>query len=77
MKTCSSCGAGMSSHRVNTLCEECYAEELDSDYDSEIDSDDDGADGFNGTCRECGEALHPEDYEAEVCDDCQAKQETE
>lgn len=38
-KSCSRCNAGMPSFRVNHLCEECYAEEWDSDYDSEADED--------------------------------------
>jgi hypothetical protein len=34
-------------------------------------------DGFTGECVECGKQLHPDEYEAEVCDDCLAKLETE
>lgn len=35
------------------------------------------SDGFTGRCVECGKELHPDEYEAEVCDDCMAKLECE
>lgn len=37
--SCSRCNAGMPSFRVNHLCEECFAEEWNNDYDSETDDD--------------------------------------
>lgn len=37
-RNCERCNAGMPSHRVNPLCEECFAEESD-EYDSEAEQD--------------------------------------
>lgn len=65
-RNCSRCNAGMPSHRVNDLCEECYAEEWDGDYDAEADE----ADGNYGSCDNCGSDLTGDDY-GELCDQCQ------
>lgn len=48
--SCSRCNAGMPSHRVNNLCEECYAEEWDGDYDDECDEE------YEEVCPDCGGA---------------------
>ena len=37
-KSCTRCNAGMPSYRVNSLCEECFAEESDQ-YDPEAEND--------------------------------------
>lgn len=55
---CIRCNAGMPSWRVNNLCEECYAEERQGDY--EYDPTDDDIPGLcphcNGTGRQdCGD----------------------
>ena len=39
VKNCARCNDGMPSHRVNSLCEECYAEEWQNDCDDEADID--------------------------------------
>lgn len=70
-KSCSRCNAGMPSFRVNNLCEECYAEEWDGDYDGEIDEDNEPI----GSCEECGSDLFAFEDEDEddgegVCDEC-------
>lgn len=44
---CVRCNAWMPSFRVYSLCEECYAEEWQNDYDGEADYSDD-------TCPDCG-----------------------
>jgi hypothetical protein len=37
-KSCVRCNAGMPTHRVNSLCEECFAEDSDEyDHEAEID----------------------------------------
>jgi DnaJ-class molecular chaperone len=62
--TCIRCGAGVPSHRVNSLCEECYAEEWQSDFDWEADAD--------STCEECGGSgeVQDDDVTTRECPNC-------